>query len=147
MQIKSNKSCRVRSSSKWLAQIFQKKTFYSSKKTEIIIKRFTKSRIFTIFKKQYLQYVVEQCLKNRHAKFQVDISIFSKHVAQKPYPWTTSFFSNWILSNSRHSTEIKWHFWSWYQTGSEIHFFIRKKQFENFASCGPGLTQPLSLFG
>ena len=62
-----------------------------------------------------------------YAKFQVDISIFCKHTAQKLYSLMTPFFKTAILSISRHRTEIKMIFLeSWDQTGSEPSIFINK---------------------
>ena len=52
------------------------------------------------------------------------MSIFGKHVAQKPYPLMTSFFQTVIWSISRHRTVIKMTFLeSWDQTGSETYLF------------------------
>ena len=66
---------------------------------------FSKSNIFQNFQK--MQHVVELCLDIWLAKFQGDISIFGKHMAQKPYPWMTAFFQVVILSISGHRTEIR----------------------------------------
>ena len=62
-----------------------------------------------------------------HAKFQVDIAIFGKLMAQKPHPLMTSFFETAILSISSHRTETKMVFLeSWDQIGSETHIFYSK---------------------
>ena len=81
-----------------------------------------------------MQYLIEPCLVDiPHAKFQVDISIFGKHIAQKPYPLMTSFLQAVILSISRYRIEIQMIFLeSSGQTGSETDIFLlAKKQFEN----------------
>ena len=51
--------------------------------------------------------VVEPYLDTWHAEFQVDKSIFGKHIAQKIYPLMTSFFQTAILSIPKHRTGIK----------------------------------------
>ena len=108
---------------------FPKKwVFYpKSKKKLKLLYNFLQNPKFSKFSKN-LQHVVEPCLDIRHAKFQVDMSIFGKHIAQKPYPLMTSFFQTVIWSISRHRTVIKMTFLEfWNQTGSETHIFTRKK--------------------
>ena len=75
------------------------------KKLEFYI-TFSKMQKFQNFQKNG-QYIVELYLDIWHAKFQVDMSIFGKHIAQKAYPFMTSFFRTAIFGISRHRTEIK----------------------------------------
>ena len=144
--MKSNKSHRIKISLKWLYRIFQKKIFWPHKvKKWNLYTTFYKIKFFKISKSR--KYAVEPCLNIWHAKFQVDISVFGKHIAQKPYPWMTSLFQIAILSISRHRTGIKMTFLeSWDQTDSETRLFLRNL-FENLTLCGPVLIRPFSVFG
>ena len=88
---------------------------------------FTKSKVFK--KINTVRYIVDPCLEIMHAKCQADISIFGKHIAQKPYPLMTSFSQTTILSISRYRTEIQMTFLeSWDQSGSEAHIWYLKNQ-------------------
>ena len=72
------------------------------------------------------------------------ISIFGKHVAQKPYPWMMSFFHIAILSISRHRTKIKMTFLEFGdQTGSEINILYSKKIIRKFDLMWPGVDPTL----
>ena len=107
--------------------------------------------LYNIFPKSKIKrttalHVVEPCLDIWHAKYQVDISIFDKHIAQNLYPLMTLFFQTVILSISRHCTDIKITFLeSSDQPGSETHIFIRRSQFGKLTLCDPGLTHPFSV--
>ena len=75
MQIKSIKRRRMKVSLKWLSGIKKK----SNQKYD-----FLKNPKFSEFPNKYLQCqrVVEPYLDIWHAKFQVDIFVFGKHMAQ-----------------------------------------------------------------
>ena len=92
---------------------FPKECFLYPKRSKnwMLYLTFYKTQIFQIFQTT-VQCVVAPCLDISLANFQVDISIFGKHTAQKPYPLMTSFFETAILSISRNCTEIKCHFWN-----------------------------------
>ena len=93
--------------------IFQRNEFFTQKAKKLKLPyNFLQNPKFSKFSKKNLQHVVEPCLDIRHAKFQVDMSIFAKHIAQKPYPLMTSFFHIAILSISRHRTETEELFWN-----------------------------------
>ena len=125
----SIKMRRMKGSLKWLSQIFQRKMiFYAQKVTNEFLWHFTRPKIFKISKKVH---VVQPHLGIWHAKFQSDISIFDKHIEQKPYSLITAFFQTAICSISRHRTEIKMTFLeSWDQTPRNTHFYS-KYEFEN----------------
>ena len=88
MQIKSVKRRRMESSLKWLSRIFPEFPDFSplNKKLKFYV---TFVKMLNFPKKTWI-YVVERYLDFWLAKFQVDISIFDKHIAQKPYPLMTS---------------------------------------------------------
>ena len=64
---------------------------------------------------------MEACLNILHAKCQVNISIFGKHIAQKPYPLMTYFVETAILRIFMHRTEMKMTF-----LNSEINLAQKK---------------------
>ena len=85
--------------------------------------------------------VVEPYLNIGRAKFQVDVSIFGKHIAQEPNLLITPFFKLRFFCIYRPRIIIKMSVLeSGDQTGSETDIFIRKYQFENLPICDPRLT-------
>ena len=124
---------------------FQKMSFLPQKKKQrfFFYKILKKSKNLKLSKN--VQYVAEPGLGIWHAKFSLT-STFGKHIAQKPYPWMTSFLLLSILSISRHRTKIKMTFLEdWDKIGSEPYMFIRKKSIRKFDLMLPGVD-PTLLF-
>ena len=108
IQIKSNKSLRIRIFHNGYLGFSQKWPFYpQSKKLIFFYITFYMIQNFQIFQRT-VQYVVEPCLGIWYAKFQVDISVFGKHIYN---PKTVSvddvIFQIVILNISGNRTEIK----------------------------------------
>ena len=129
MQIKSTEIRRIRSSLKWLPRIKKKQEV---KKLKFVITFFQNSK-YSKFLRPYnmLQnYVWNSGMLNFRL---LGISIFGKHIAQKPYPLITSLFQTAILSISMYRTEVKMPFLeSADQPGSEAHFLFKKKTIRKF---------------
>ena len=81
MLIKSTERPRITSSIKWLSRIFQKKCFTLKIENFILYIIVVKIQNFLL---KNCQYIVKPYLDIRHSKFQVDIFVFGKHIAQKP---------------------------------------------------------------
>ena len=106
MQIICTKIRRIKSSLKRLSLISLRLiSFPKSKKTETCIYFFPKSIFFNFQKTPF--FFVETYLDIWHAIFQVDISTFGKHLAQKPYTLMMSSFQTAILNISRRRRQNK----------------------------------------
>ena len=85
---------------------------------------------------------VTPCLDILRAKFQVNISIFGKHLAQKPYPLMTSFFTLqfWVFLDFVPKNDIFGILrLNWFRS---THVLFEKSQLENLTLFAPGLTLP-----
>ena len=98
---------RMKGSLKWLSQTFQRKMiFYAQKVTnEFLYDTLLNQIFFQNFQKKV--HVVQPHLNIWHDKFQFDISIFDKHIEQKPCSLMTAFFQTASSSISRNRTDIK----------------------------------------
>ena len=89
-------------------------------------------------------FVVEPYLDVWYAKFHFDISIFDKHIAQKPNQLMSFFkLQFWAFLDF---AQKKRHFWNPENKLVQKHIFcIRKYPLENSSLCDPRLTWPFSV--